>query len=249
MEIEAIVTVHDGELIRQCEGQCQFAGLSNYSYLYVGRRPLELDIFLPTGVRILHPASVEPNYEHLPHFYDFTGWYSAERHDWFRSAYVITLQYDMFVTDPNIESRCVALLEEGSGPVAFTAGHNLAGNFMLGIPGFRETYQRAMYERGVDPNAWERFNEWPSTQGTAWRVSEFENYLRWFTPFFDLWRDEPWAGHLAERTVKAWCEVRGTPARYLVGAIRHEARDCHGTGARMAGNLHLAEQRAASFGQ
>lgn len=250
MEIETIITVHDGELIRHCEDTGQFRELSNYSYLYVGRRPITKDVIISSNARVIHARLMNPNYEDMPHFYDFTGWWAMAHHWLFRSKYIITLQYDMHITGViPLEERCIELLDADRGPVAFTAGHNEANNFMLLINGFRETYERAMAERGVFPQTWPYFNEWPSTQGMAWRVSEFTQFMRWFKPFFDLWKDEVWAGHLAERTVKAWTMVRGAPERYLVGAIRHEARDCHGTGALMAGNVALHSERAASFGQ
>lgn len=250
MKLEAIVTVHDRDLIAQCETSRQFSDhFEKYAYLYVGHRPLEPAIALEDRVRLVHAASFTPNFEHLPDFYDFTGWWTMAHHLLFDSDYIITMQYDMFVGVPDIVERVTAMLDEAPGPIAFTSGHYDAGNFYLAIPGFQDTYDTALRARGVEPRSWPRFNEWPTTQGMAWRTDDFVNFMRWFRPFFDLFHGQTYAGHLAERTVKAWCVVRGTPERYLFGAIRHEARDCHGTGALMVGNRALHAQRAASFGR
>lgn len=241
--VETFITVHDVDLIRECEERSQFHALTSYTYLFVGPRSLDGCPDVPIVVARDFPMNVEQ----WPQFYDFTGWWILAKHGLIKAEHVMFLQYDMFINDPLIEERVETLLHAGAGPIAFTAGHNLANNFMLIIDGFRETYCRAMYARGVNPDLWPAFNEWPSTQGTAWRRTEFENYMQWFYPFFEIFKNDVWAGHLAERTVKAWTEVRGTPPQYMIGAITHHAKDCHGTGALMAGNRDLYDQRNAAF--
>jgi hypothetical protein len=242
VNLQTFVTVHDGALIDQCERTGQFAALGEYAYLGVGRRTI------PHGERsVIIPRRLADNVEHLPAFYDFTGWWTLARHRLIVRPHVMFLQYDMHINSPSLEADVDALLEADAGPVAFTAGHYDAGNFMLMIDGFEDAYRGGMAAVGADMGRWAPFNEWPTTQGIAWRTDEFYDYMNWFRPLFDVWAGNVWAGHLAERTVKAWCCERGVEPRYLGGVIGHEAADCHGTGALMAGNMAVYEERARTF--
>lgn len=243
---ELLVTVHDQDLLLECEASGQFAGLL-HSYLFVGPRPVDK---LSCEQRTLVLRDHTPNFEHYPSTYDFSGWWAATHHDLIEADRVVCVQYDMLIADPDIIPKVDELLDDpDTGMVAFTAGHRLADNWMLLLPGFRETFDAGMHQLGVDQNGWEFFNEWPSTQGTAWRTDDLKNFMEWVTPLFDYWADNVWAGHLMERTVKAWCATQGTVERYLPGVIQHLVRDCHGTGARMGGNIETAEARAATFGK
>ena len=241
MTLQTFVTVHDADIVRRCEEEERFGSLGERHYLFVGQRPVANDV--PSVI----PRRLVDNLEHYPHFYDFTGWWALARHRLIVREHVMFLQYDMQVASPTLEADVDALLAEGDGPVAFTAGHYDAGNFLLHIGVFEDAYRHGMAAVGADMDTWPKFNEWPTTQGIAWRTDEFYDYMMWFRPLFDVWRDNVWAGHLAERTVKAWCAERGVEPRYLGGVIVHEAQDCHGTGALMAGNVTVYEERARTF--
>lgn len=241
--IETYVTVHDQDLILECEAAGQFDQLSSHTYLFVGPRPVDR---VPADVKIVVARDHVPNIEHWPQLYDFTGWLVLAKHGLIDAKYVMFLQYDMHVNDPHIEVHCVRKLAERPGPVAFTAGHHLAGNFMLMLSGFEQLYRQAIGLRGVNMNAWPAFNEWPTTQGTAWRTDRFTGFMLWVEPMLSLFAPEVWAGHFAERTVKAWASV-SEREHYLPGVITHLTKDCHGTGALMRSDHALYNQRNAEF--
>lgn len=241
--VETYITVHDQDLLLECERSGQFAQLSSHTYLFVGHRPVDR---IPADVKVIVARDYEPNMEHLPQFYDYTGWHVLAKHKLIKARYAIFLQYDMHINDEQLEVSCVARLAKRPGMIAFTAGHRLANNFMLLIPGFEADYRRGLAVKGVNMDAWPDFNEWPSTQGTAWRTELFNHYMGWFEPLFDVFAPSVWAGHLAERCVKAFSAI-SYKEQYLVGAITHHAQDCHGTGALMRGDHGLYESRNAEF--
>lgn len=240
--LTAYVTVHDAALVAACEAAGPFASL-DIVYLFVGARTP------PDGVDLVVARDHSPNYEHWPQFYDFTGWYVLAHHGLLRTDRLVTLQYDMTVTDPTLPERVLALLDAGPGPVAFVAGHYSARNWMLALSGFAETFNSGMAVKGVDPNAFPPFEEWPSTQGMAWRRDDFEEFMAWFEPLFPVWADNVWAGHLAERSVWAWMMATGRPARFLPNMVRHDHGDVHGTCALMAGRADVHAAKAATFGR
>lgn len=243
--VETFVTIHDQDILLECERSGRFADVS-HTYGFVGPRPVDR---IPADVKMVVARDYTPNVEQWPSYYDFTLWYVLTAHDLIDADQIICLQYDMRINDTAIADRCSKLLDAEPGPIAFTAGHNLADNWMLLIPGFRETFDAGMSQLGVDQNQWPFFNEWPCTQGTAWRTDTFHTFMRWIEPLFELWQSNLWAGHLMERTVKAWCAHHGIPEQYLGGVITHENQDCHGTCSLMAGRVDDYRARAATFGK
>ncbi len=244
--IETYVTVHDSELLTECVNSGQFDDVS-HTFVFVGPRPVDVRDFR-RNAKVIIARNHTPNFEHLPAFYDFTGWWVLAKYGLIEADHAIFIQYDMEITDPFIAERCAHRLNERPGPIAFTAGHNAAQNFMLLISGFERAYRSGMDLVDLNQDLWPEFNEWPSTQGTAWRTGEFVDFMLWFEPLFTYWADDLWAGHLAERTVKAWTMKTGDPERYLPGSIRHLSRDCHGTCSLMGGRADIHAERSATFG-
>jgi hypothetical protein len=242
--IEAYVTVHDAALLAACEASGQFGALPR-TYTFVGPRPAPAFV----SPRVVVARDFDPNYEQHPSFYDFTGWFVLARHGLIAAERIVTLQYDMHVADPvGFASAALAMLDAEPGPVAFVPGHRSAGNWMLWLAGFEATFNAGMAAVGVDPGTFPPFEEWPTTQGMAWRRDELVEFMDWFEPLFGVWAGELWAGHLAERSVWAWMMATGRAPRYLHGYVVHEGRDVHGTCSLMAGRADVHAERAATFG-
>lgn len=245
MTIEAYVTIHDQDLVLECERSGQFDAI-DHTYLFVGPRPVDR---IPGYVKLVLAREHENNFEHYPQFYDFTGWHVLAAHDLIDADHIITLQYDMQIVDATIGDRCTILLDTGPGPIAFTVVPYLAAAWMLRMAGFKETYDTGLARLGVDQATWPPFDQWPCTQGMAWRTDEFVRCMHWIEPLFEVWHDNLWAGHLMERTVKAWCAIHDITEHYLTGVIHHLASDCHGTCALMAGSSDVHAERSAIFGR
>lgn len=227
-----------------CEKSGQFASL-DHTYLFVGYRPVDR---IPDDLRVVVCRDYMPNYERWPQFYDFTGWWVLASHKLLFTDQIICLQYDMGPSLPDLAAAVAARFRHNpaAGMIAFNAGY-FGPNWMLLLPGFKGMYDKGLAAVGVDPADFQTFNEWPSTQGTAWRAETFIDFMHWFEPMFDVFHEDTFAGHLAERTVKAYLASIGMPEEYMLGAIWHLVSDCHGTGALMGGNRKLYEARNAEF--
>jgi hypothetical protein len=243
VSVETLITIHDQALIDQCEAEGRFANVAPYRYLFVGPRHAE------RGPSTIVARDYWPNLERFPQFYDFTGWWAAAQHGHLWTDKVLCLQYDHQVTASTLMLQVGPMLDV-SPMVAFVAGHRDAGNFMLHIGGFEDAYRAGLDVVGAPPlDDWPAFNEWPSTQGTAWRTDALREFMEWVTPLFDFWADNLWAGHLMERMPKAWLVATGQREAYLHGAVTHEGKDSHGTCHLMAGDTTTFHQRNATFGK
>jgi hypothetical protein len=239
MTTTCYVTIHTQALIEQCDTARQFAAFDNVTYLLVGQRP-----FAGDRPDVIVPRTLSPNREHLPQFYDFTGWWALCRHNLIDADRLIMQQYDMHTVDPHIQSRCEALLDT-PGMVAMFAGPK--SYWMLRLPEFASTYEQGIATRGLRLRDVNPASEWPTTQGTAWRTEDLVAFMDWFEPMWDVFAGHTFAGHLAERSVQAWHVACGYQPKYLRGVMSHAAADCHGTGALMAGRRQVYETRNAEF--
>lgn len=238
--MRTFVTVHDADLIPACD--LHFAGLDP-TYLFVGpRQP-------PARADVVHCAAHTPNIEHLRQFYELTAWYVLA--DLIRTGEVtadrlLLLHYDMRLMVPvgTIADATATLLAE-PGPVSFEYGYR--DNWApVGDPSFLDLYRHAVASKGVDADVLP-VDEWPTTQGVAWRASEFVEFMDWVNPLFEILAPHPLAGHLAERTIHAWGQSTGRPARIVPDLIWHHRLDSHGTTALFEGRKRAWRRKAAAF--
>lgn len=242
--MKTYVTVHDSSIIMQCESEGRFAGLDRV-YLFVGPRMVDV----PSNIPVIRCLDYQPNYEHLPQFYDFTGWFILAKHNLLDSDKAIFLQYDHLVTDPNIEERIAILLEEHPMVSCHAASREW---WTLDIPNFYEVHIRGIEACGENWSLLMQqnpFEVWPSTQGTAWRTSEFVQFMLWFEPAFEIFKTHLYAGHLAERMIQPFLMANSWVAGYLDGGVFHESLDCHGTRDLSLGNVEGFSKKQSIFGK
>lgn len=241
--IEAYITIHDQDVLIQCEQSGQFDNLS-HTYIFVGPRPVDR---IPPDVKVIVSRDYVPNYEYLPQFYDFTGWFTLAHHNLISSKYAIMIQYDHYIATPDAAQQCVEALQGDAQVVAFVSG--FYNNWYLEVEGFKEILQRCSAACGVNLPELEDekpFNQWPSTQGTAWNVDYFKAFMEWVRPIFDLAHTHVLAGHAAERMLNVYTKIT-TEAAYLPGLFRHDSRDCHGTSDYMRGDFDSFKRKNQEF--
>lgn len=243
-DTETFITIHDQNLVIASEETGQFSTLSSYTYLFVGPKPVDN---LPKDMldKVIVCRDYSPNYEHLPHLYDFTGWYVLTHHNLMSKPYAICLQYDHYVSDSRLEETCESMLRGADGVISFLAAY--AHMYMLAVPEFEQAMRGALAIKGLAYESLD-LSMWPTTQGTAWRSESLTDFMQWVEPIFEPISGHRYMGHIAERMVAAYAQLTH-PARYLHGMAHHVAMDCHGTGAAMAGSESSFIQKSLTFGK
>lgn len=244
MSIEAFITIHSSDLIRECEETGRFDSVS-HTYLFVGPKKVEY----PKDLKVIVARDYLPNYEHLPHFYDFTGWFVLAKHDLIQSENAMFLQYDHRISNSNIAELTVDALHSceqvsyvSSGPEWFT----------LAMGGFKEKQMEGFEACGVNwgaLSAQKPISTWPTTQGASWNSAKFCEMMLWFEPAFNVFKDHDFAGHLAERMIPVFLMQNDYRTTFMPEMVVHESLDCHGTRDLSFGNIEAFSQKALEFGR
>ena len=237
-EIETFVTVHNQDILLNCEATNQFGSLSSYKYLFVGYRPVDkLDPSLLAKTVLCREFI--PNYEKYPHFYDFTGWNILWKNNLVEAKNVILLQYDMYILTPQIEEITLDFLNSAPGML----GNYWASKPMWLMSQSYEALSLALSAKGYDINQVANMFEdgWPSTQGTAWTTEHFYGFMEWFEPLFEIIKDYVFCGHAAERLANAYAVISGLARHNFPGAINHRFGNTHGTTALWQGQSKFNE--------
>lgn len=244
MSIEAYITIHDSALIEKCEEEGHFSHIS-HTYLFVGPR----EVRVSDNVKVIVSRDYSPNYEQYPHFYDFTGWFVLANNNLIKTDNAIFLQYDHVDIHSDIETVTESALKK-TPMVSFVPASSYY--FTLDMPNFYKKQIEAVWACGFDlPTLIKQkpFAVWPSTQGTAWETSEFNKFMKWFEPAFDVLKDELYAGHLAERMVHTYLMCTDQTFIPIEGMVRHQSLDSHGTMAHSAGNFESFNSKSLTFGR
>lgn len=247
--METYVTIHDQDLLLACEAEGRFDEL-RHTYLFVGPGAVDR---VPADVRLIVSREYDDGFEHLPQFYDFTGWHTLVRHGLISEPRCLMLQYDHHLLTDGLTTE--ARLRDAfdfeyptAGVVATVSGYY--DNWFLQWPGFEDTMRLSTAACGLTLRTAEAeapFNRWPSTQGTAWDSAFLCDFMTWFRPVFDVAKGHVLAGHVAERMVQAYCLASGRPAGYAEGLFSHGSLDCHGTGDLMRGNHASYSAKSRAF--
>lgn len=244
MAVEAFITIHDSALIDACERASTF-GQIDHTYLFVGPRP----VCHETDAKVIVCRDYVPNYEHLPQFYDFTGWFVLAKNNLVTADTVVMLQYDHRIIVDDFVAQCEAAIQ-GFPVVAFVPAPYPM--WTLGVDGFYDQQMRALSAYGLN---WQKMLSerpielWPSTQGTIWTKQFFVDFMNWFEPCFGFFHKHPFAGHLAERMIQPYLMTQKLNAGYLLGVVQHDSLDCHGTRELSMGNMAEYSAKASTFGR
>ena len=243
MSTETYITIHDSLLIEKCEEEGHFKHLS-HTYLFVGPR----EVNVSDNVKVIVCRDYSPNYEQYPHFYDFTGWFVLANNSIVKTDNVIFLQYDHINVQTNIEDVVNDALKEVNMVTFYGAPRNM---FTLDVPNFYQNQVKALRSCGVvlgELMSATPFDVWPSTQGTAWRTEDFNDFMLWFEPAFEELKDELYAGHLAERMIQPYLMAHMKTFAPIHGMATHQALDCHGTSAYARNDLDSFNNKSLRFG-
>ena len=223
---------HDQDLILGFEKNKKFENLHEYTYVFLGQRPVDKLTGLPN---VIIARDLEHNLEQYPLFTSYTGWYALWKNNLLDSQYLNLFEYDTML-DPYFEQNHSKFYEANSemiGYVPFPISHfqfiqnrdwveylipSIKKNYNVDVDRF---YQDILKR---NPQAF-----WSSTSNTTFRKDIFEEYMKWFEPMIDDLKDTKTCGHAHERSISIFAHLKKKKLFLTQNLLKHLQLDSHKT--------------------
>ena len=230
--LKTFIFVHDQDLIELFEENGKFKGFNNYTYVFLGNRPIDKVENLPN---VIISRNYDGHLEDYPKLTSFSGWYTLWKHKLIDTEYVNLFEYDVnYVPDflPQI-SKMMYDKQDMIGYIPFPAPHPM----FIQHPPFIETLFKSIrrtYHVDIQKllmNAIHQGNmgHWSSTSNTTFRKNVFDQYMNWMSPMIDEIKVDPNAGHLHERSITIFASMKSKKFILTNGFLKHYQMDSHKT--------------------
>lgn len=223
---------HDQDLILGFEENKKFSNLHDYTYVFLGKRPVDKISHLDN---IIVARDLPINLEEYPLFTSYTGWYVLWKNNLIDSQYVNMFEYDTML-DPYFEQNHSKFYEANAemiGYVPFPIGHF---QFIQNrdwvehiIPSIKRKYNidvDRFYEDVLRKNPQAM---WSSTSNTTFRVDIFNEYMNWFEPLINDLKDTKTCGHAHERSISIFAHLKRKKLFLTQNLLKHLQLDSHKT--------------------
>ena len=227
---QTFIFCHDQDIILEYENSNKFSELSDYTYVFLGKRDCDKLLDNP---KVIIARNLEHNIEHYNELCSFTGWYVLWKNGLIKSKYVNLFEYDVILT-PFFEQITSKFLYEGVNMVGyipfpcnnyhFIDNRNWVDTLFKGITeiykvDFEKTLRQMMSK---DPNML-----WSSTSNSTMSIEFFNNYMKWFEPMIDIVAESKTAGGGHERSMSFFSIFYKIPITLTQGLMKHYQMDSH----------------------
>ena len=230
--LKTFIFVHDQDLIELFEENGKFKGFNNYTYVFLGNRPIDKVENLPN---VIISRNYDGHLEDYPKLTSFSGWYTLWKHKLIDTEYVNMFEYDVnYVPDflPQI-SKMMYDKQDMIGYIPFPAPHQM----FIQHPPFIETLFKAIRKtyridiQKIMMNAIQSGNMgyWSSTSNTTFKKTVFDQYMNWISPMIDDIKADPYSGHLHERSITIFASMKNKKLILTNGFLKHYQMDSHKT--------------------
>jgi hypothetical protein len=219
-------------LVELFEENGKFKGFNNYTYVFVGNRPIDK---IENLSNVIISRNYDGHLEDYPKLTSFSGWYTLWKHKLIDTEYVNLFEYDVnYVPDflPQI-SKMLYDKQDMIGYIPFPAPHPM----FIQHPPFIDTLFKTIrktYHVDIQRLLMGAINEgkmghWSSTSNTTFRKNVFDQYMNWMSPMIDEIKVDPNAGHLHERSITIFASMKSKKLILTNGYLKHYQMDSHKT--------------------
>jgi len=229
---ETFIFCHDQDLIIGFEENKKFKNLYNYTYVFLGIRPVDKISHLPN---LIVARDLEYNREEYPLFTSYTGWYALWKNGLVKTKYLNLFEYDV-VLNENIDQQHVKLYNNNVDLIGYVPFPMSNVHFIqykewteFIAPAIKEVHKTDIFNffgRVLQQNPQ---SVWSSTSNTTFRADVFDEYMKWFEPLVPFIKDTKTCGHAHERSITFFTHLRKKQQVITNGLLKHLQLDSHKT--------------------
>jgi len=231
--LETFITIHDQDILLECEKNKKFKIVSNYKYIFVGLRDTSKIKHLNN---VIIANELPYNIEQHRLLVAYTAWYALIKNKLIKQPYVALIHYDTFI-NKNFEDKTIELLDKNPDQfLGYIPYSMLSEDFLTSNIGAEPLYDsvNSIYHINIYNlinNYIKKTNDtfWQSSDHIATSVKTLTNFVEWFEPLINNIVKYNGCGHAFERSIKIFSIINYLSNDYLQGMLEHRQLDSHAT--------------------
>jgi len=231
--LETFITVHDQEILLECENTNKYKYISNYKYIFVGMRDTSK---IDRLNNVIIANKLPHNIEQYKYLVDYTAWYALVKNSLITSPYIALIQYDTFVSK-NFEDKTMQVLKNNPNQfLGYVPYSMLSEDFLIKNIGAEplSTAINTIYHIDIYNlvnNYIKKTNDtfWQSSNNVATSLPTLTNFVEWFEPLIINIIKFKGCGHAFERSIKIFSIINYLSNNYLPEVLKHQQLDSHAT--------------------
>jgi len=229
-QFQTFIFCHDQDIILQYEESNKFNMLSDFKYVFLGKRNIDKIIDKPN---VIIARNLENNIEHHNELCSFTGWYALWKNGYINSKYINLFEYDVIISE-YFEQFLSKLIYEKVNMVGYIPFPCNNYHF-IDNPQWVDTLFKGIkqiYNLDFEKTIRQMMSKnpkmlWSSTSNSTMSIEFFESYMKWFEPMINIVAESKTAGGGHERSMSIFSIFKKIPITLTNGIIKHYQMDSH----------------------
>lgn len=226
-ELEVFIVCHDQNIIIKNECDNKFNDLKCYRYLFVGNGSINL---IEKHPKVIICRNLKENIEEYKYLVSFTAWYALAKNNLIRTKYVSVLEYDIHLS-PDFYEKNLGALQRTNGIIGYVVYPLLGPLYFAATPWLQSSLMQ-VYNINVEQVIKEyvqttQKNAWTSTTNHSMPASIFLEFVDWFMPLTESFKNESLGAHVHERSLKVFTIIKEYKNCYIPSVLIHTQEKSH----------------------
>ena len=226
-DLEVFIVCHDQNIIIKNESDKKFESLKRYRYLFVGKGSVNL---IENNPKVVICRRLKDNIEDYKYLVSFTAWYALAKNDLIKTKYVSVLEYDVHLSS-DFYDKNHGVLDRTNGIIGYVV-YPLLGPLYLSATTWLQRSLKRIYDIDVESlvNSYvqeTKKNAWTSSSNHTMPTDIFLEFVDWFIPMSELFKNEPLGAHVHERSIKVFSILKKYRNCYVPSVLIHEQDKSH----------------------
>lgn len=230
-DIESFIFIHDQDIILKYEENEKFSNLLNYTYVFVGNRPIDK---LKDIKNIIYANSFEDNYENYPKMTAYSGWYILYKYNLISKKYVNLFEYDIVLSEDFNEKQIKHINDNYNiyGYKPFDVNACFLDN-PIWSDGLTQYYSKkygiSLLNHIINLCKSKNINYWSTTSNVTFNTKFFKSYMENNLEIFEYLKNYDSVGHNLERNLSVYYILNDINIEYILNSLTHYQLDSHMT--------------------
>jgi hypothetical protein len=227
--IDYFIVCHDQDILLRSIQENKFSKLPDHTFLFVGNRSANLIEHIPN---VIICNKLKHNIENYPKLCSFTAWYAVSKNLLSKNKKLCLLEYDVNLSDEFYAYHEKEIFDHINDQTVVAYFYTLTDHYVFykSTP-YLEIALKKIY--GINLNNFvqkvkDQYPLWPTTTNMCMSKNVLDQFVDWFLPMTDLFREDPLGAYVHERAFFVFCVLNNIQIKYVKSPIlSHNQQTSH----------------------